>query len=194
MIGNKVTDKQQVTGDKGQRGFTLMEVLLAVGVLTILAGTTSGALASAVRAYQEITAVQNLTDNVQFALEYMSRQMRLAKRSSGMCSPVIPAGTTFVVGASSISFIDYQNRCTVYSVVGEELRVSIGGAAALPLTSASMVRITSPSFIIRGALGTDGLQPRVAIQFRAQGVTQNVPKGPILSVQTSVSTRLLDVP
>ena len=120
--------------------------------------------------------------------------MRLAKRFSGMSSPVIPAGTTYVVGASSISFIDYQDRCTVYSVVGEELRVSIGGAAALPLTSASMVRITSPSFIIRGALGTDGLQPRVAIQFRAQGVTQNVPKGPILSVQTSVSTRLLDVP
>lgn len=209
MIGDKSTANSQrgpvplgvgrVKRPQALTGFTLIEVLLAVGVLTILAGTASGALISAMRAYQEVTAVQNMTDNVQFALEYMSRQMRLARRSTGSeCSSFppwpLPAGVTFQTFPNIIQFVDYQSRCIVYIIAAEMIFVSTNNLAGpfLPLTSSSMVRISFPEFIIRGGTQGDGLQPRVMIKFRAQGVTQNIPKGPTLSVQTSVSTRSLD--
>jgi prepilin-type N-terminal cleavage/methylation domain-containing protein len=191
MTGGNIAIHKQHERRNKQRGFTLVEIMFAISIFSLLVGAASSALISALGAYQRLVAVQNLSDNTQFALEYMARQMRLAKRSQGACTP---AGTMYQLTGSTIKFTDQKNRCIEYSLSGEEISVVIDGGVPSSLTYSSMVRISSLSFIIRGALSSDSLQPLVTIHMRAQGVSSGTVQGPILSLQTSISARSLDTP
>lgn len=197
MIGDNAIGNNQQPTINNQRGFTLLELLLSVAIFAILATAASGVMVSAVRSYQQIGAGQNFIDNTQFALEFMSRQLRLARKGTPSC--ITGAQQNFDIFTTvnpndSIRFLDYQGRCIVYQLASSEIRQSINGAAAVSLTYSGMVQISDLDFTVLGASQTDTLEPRVTIRVLAQGVMQGAALGLVVPVQTTVSTRFVDTP
>ena len=178
-----------------KKGFTLIEMLISVTIFTVVMGAGSGMFISALRAQQVAVANQNLVESTRFAIEYMSRQIRLAQRdTSGTCTL---APNTFYMtsgGGSSLAFINSQSQCIIFSLsVTNDISVSIDGAFPVLITSHTAVNIAGLTFIISGETRSDSLQPRVTIVIEARSVGD--PEGIETStdIQTTVSTRAIDV-
>jgi prepilin-type N-terminal cleavage/methylation domain-containing protein len=80
MIGSKegiMRSEQQKHGHN--KGFTLIELLVSMGIFSIILTIGVGAFVIALNAQRTASAQQAVASNARFALEFMSRQMRVAK-------------------------------------------------------------------------------------------------------------------
>ncbi|MBI2462837.1 MAG: prepilin-type N-terminal cleavage/methylation domain-containing protein [Candidatus Spechtbacteria bacterium] len=180
-----------------RNGYTLIELLLGVAIFSIVAGVGAIAFISALQAQRNLIAEKNLSDSTRFAIEYMSRQMRLAQiDATGVC--VVAPNNTFFPDAppvsSDILFINSSGKCIKFSSGANKIQMWMDGTGPIDLTSISAVQITNLSFLVQGGAQSDSLQPLVTISMTAQGVVKDVPTGVIVPIQTTVSDRPIDVP
>ena len=86
---------------KNERGFTLIELMVAVGVFAVAITASSGLFITSLRGQQRTYVVQNLADNARYAMEAMAKEMRMGSGFSG---------TTCVGG--SCSFVSHMMHRT----------------------------------------------------------------------------------
>lgn len=161
---------------KKKLGFTLPEVLISVGLFSIIIAITSSVFLISLRSQRNIIAAVNANDNLSFALEVMARDIR--------------TGTMFFSPIEEeISFLNYRNQGTVYRLNNETIEKSVGGGSFDPLTSQN-VRITKLKFILTGERRYDGQQVKITILMRVVSRFGN--QEIIKEVQTSISPRNLE--
>jgi prepilin-type N-terminal cleavage/methylation domain-containing protein len=93
-----------VTTRRTARGFTLVEAICALTVLSVMGSVSSGLIFAGVRGCRDAAASAQLHEEASVAMEVMMRQLRaVAKTASG--NPDIPAVTpsSIAFGASSFS-------------------------------------------------------------------------------------------
>lgn len=197
MIGNKLFQKLlrrfYGVGVAGQSaGTTLLELIVAVAIFTVVVGGSSGVFISALRAQRVVLAEQNLIDNTRFALEFMSRELRLASRDdAGTCTGT--AYTTYTNSGGVLEFINSEDECVHYRLQGGSIqRSQNGGSSFSDLTLASAALVTNLSFIISGESRSDNLQPRATILITAESAGGLPEVTPTINVQTTVSARNVD--
>jgi len=172
------------------RGFTLIEILVATTVFSLALGAMSSLFVMSLQGQRSIFAQQNLVDNTRFALEQMSRQIRMARRDeTGICTG--SAGSTYSGGGASIIFIDPQSNCRTYDLSGGIIRMRLDTGQEFRNLTSNDINIERLDFDVRGQEATDGEQPRVTIVIDAKDPNQHS-AGIIL--QTTISARSVDVP
>lgn len=178
-----------------KNGYTLLELLLGVAIFSIVAGVGAIAFNAALQAQRSLTAEKNLSESTRFAIEYMSRQIRLAQQEkTGGCLPI---GHTYAPNSSTMSSIGFNNsddKCISFLLNSNKIQMQIGAGDRIDLTSDASVIISNLSFTVVGGLPTDNLQPLVTISMMAQGVAGGIPTGAVVPIQTTVSERAIDVP
>jgi len=170
-----------VGGDYSVRsGFTLIEMIVAVSLFTMVSFVAIGSLITIADANRKVNSLRTTMDNVNFAIESMSRDIR--------------TGTGYSVTGDNkkISFTD-QNGASVqyrYNVGQSTIQVKKDGSNFKDITSPE-IKIESAKFYVAGAGSGDGIQPRVIIIVKGvAGI-----KGKTIStfnLQTTVSQRKLD--
>jgi len=65
---------------KSQKSFTLVELLVAVTIFSLISTISAGVLVSSFSTQKKLLASQELSDQVSFLIEYMSRTIRMAKK------------------------------------------------------------------------------------------------------------------
>ena len=175
-------------------GFSLLETTVAMGIFTVVISVTIGAFLVAIKAQRVVLTEKAMSENINFALEFMSRQMRVAKRdTAGVC---IPINSTFNTQGSQISFINSSLDCISFflsfgALVYENTTTPSGEIA---LTDNTIVKIDSLSFLVQGEQNSDPEQPRVTMVISASGAGKSAEsQGVQLNIQTTVSTRELDI-
>lgn len=195
---------------KNLRGFTLVEILVGMTVFLIVIGAVLGLFVLGIQQQRRSLATQVLLNQTSYALEFMSRSLRMANKelSAPTClsqnglNYEIPLG--YQIGGpnlgTGIKFInvletDVNYKCQEFYLDSgsKQLYYKRGGDPALPLTS-NKLEITSLKFNLIGQdqPPTDNLQPRVTIsmEIKSTGITQGPP---VLKIQTTISQRNLDV-
>lgn len=180
-----------------EKGFTLIEILVAVAIFALVVGTTSGLFISGIRTQRNVLTSQIVLDNTSYAIEYMGRAIRMAKKQM----PELPAclsqnGLNYeITGRGGLKFLNYQKVCQEFFLdpVAKRLKESKGGSEQF-LTSDNL-QILSFNFNLQGQLQTDNLQPRVTIFLDAMGVQKELKpeEQAKIRIQTTVSQRNLDV-
>jgi len=194
------------------KGYTLIEILVAVGIFTVVIAAPTGFFVGSLKAQQKSLSSQALLDNVSYTLEYLSRALRMAKKDTvGDC--VLPAGAGnfmnyektvsrtlagIVYSGPGIKFKNYQNPSVCQEIFLDEsdklLKESRNGGAPLPLTSKDLEVI---SFQIGSDDSWDQIdneQPRITIFLEVKGIKSSMPElQPQLQIQTTISQRNLDV-
>jgi len=136
-----------------QRGFTLLEIVVAASVFSIAVGAMISLFMVGIRGQRNAIARQNLVENTRFALEHMTRQIRMATRDeSGSCLGVGDIGSTFVSTGSSLTFLDYRNpsRCVTYALEGGRIMMRRDlGEEFVDLTSDDII-VGDLEFSLRG--------------------------------------------
>ncbi len=176
------------------KGFTLVELLVSVGVFAFVMTITVGAYLVMLGANKQAQAVATATDNLSFALESVTRLIRTgsnyscgASLSSGDCSS----------GGSELTFVDIEGRTVNLKVVNGAITqtITVGATPTVYALTESSVTITSLNFVVTGS-DTYGAGDLNAPMVRAV-ITGTIPgvKNSTLSftIQTSATMRGIDL-
>jgi len=192
-------------------GYTLIEILVAVGVFFIVIAAPTGFFVGSLKGQQKALSSQELLDQASYVLEYMSRAIRMAKKDKiGDCisdkyNYENPQGIS-----SAIRFINYDGYCQEFflDLVNKQLyeRKSTDGNAlnfgsALSLTSDNLEVISFEVKDPNSGWGqydedqvADKYQPRVTLFLEIKGIrSARTELQPVIKIQTTISQRNLDV-
>jgi prepilin-type N-terminal cleavage/methylation domain-containing protein len=176
-----------------QRGFTLIEILVAVAVFSLVIASISGIFVSVLQSQRKALASQALIDGISYNLEYISRALRMARKQTiDLPACLSQSGLNYEItqGGQGIKFLNYQGICYEFYLNGTRLFQNKGGEI-LPITSQNL-EVSSVKFNPSGQSEIDNLQPRATISFYIKSKGQRPEEKTEIRVQTTVSQRELD--
>ncbi|MDO8603903.1 MAG: type II secretion system protein [bacterium] len=176
---------------KNLGGFTLVEMIVALGLFTIVLFIATSAFLSIVNADRKARAVRVAADNLNIALEDMSRRIKTG--TSYYCGPggdALLSVKDCASGGNTLFFTGQDGFRTMYTLdsSGAILR-SIAPDAPISATSPE-IKITSLNFIVNGSDPTDKIQPVVAISI--SGSLSAGTANTTFKMQTTVTQRQYD--
>ncbi|MCR4284010.1 MAG: type II secretion system GspH family protein [Parcubacteria group bacterium] len=154
----------------GRQGFTILEMIVAIAVFTVVMTMAMESILNINDAQKKIESFRSVSDNLNFALDAMSREIRTGDNYSS-------TGDTF-------SFINARLENITYQLSGNQL-IRSDGVNEFPLTD-SKISIDSLAFDLRGESSGDNFQPIVRINLSASSGVKEKEQSKI-ELQASVS-------
>ena len=103
------------------KGFTLLEVMIALSIFSVLLMGVSGIFGGFIKNYKNIKDVQKNLENAQYAMNTMAKELR----TSALVSPTNNPATTSVITVREMS----SNSCVKFSFDGSNLFRETGNVA-----------------------------------------------------------------
>lgn len=170
-----------------RNGFTIIELLVAMGIFVLLLGVVVGIFLNALRTQRSLVALMAANDNASLALEQMMREIRTG---SGFCiasgngcsaSPVLLKGSAIRFTNASDATVIYQHDSANKTI----LRSGDGGVSFLAITG-NNVEIRNLNFILQTP--DPVWPPRITLAIRV-GLTDPNLASIANDIQTTVSAR-----
>ena len=184
-----------MTGDKikNEKGVSLIELLLAVSIFSVLILSSTGIFKMVADGQRNSIAAQNVQENIRYALEKMSKEMRMAQISNDDCLP----GAVYKVfntagGDSELYFKNQYGLCVNYYLEDGRLKIIQGsgpGASSGFITPAS-VEVSDLQFFVEDDLigSFHSKQPYVALTMEIKAGGQGMHRQE-MKIQMAVSSR-----
>jgi len=173
-----------------KKGFTLLEMIISMGVFAIAALIGVGSLLALTNAQRKALVFQSTQDNIRFAIESMARDIRTGNfYYCGSNLTDIPVTASFKdcsSGGPSFNFTNVSDQRITYQAIDNRIQKSQDGGPFQAITSGD-VGIEYLTFYVIGSPTDDELHPRVTIV--ASGVAGSESSRSELSLQTTVSQR-----
>jgi prepilin-type N-terminal cleavage/methylation domain-containing protein len=192
---------------KNNRGFTLVEMMVAIAVFSIVMVVAMGALLNVIDADQKAESIRTAVDNVNFALESISKDMRVSTDyNCGADENTTPTGDCTSTGGHIISYksvkesgnyvyykyttvlVDGKSTGQIQRCVGS---TSNSGCSNYSAITSTEVNITAMKFYVTGTTQNSApnkTQPRVVITLSGlAGIKTKIQT--TFDLQTSVSQR-----
>jgi len=178
------------------QGFTLLEILVAASIFAIVITAASGIFVSAIRSQGKVLGKQMAISNTSYALEYMSRAIRMAKKDqSGDCLSNADCNYSNRGGnLEAIRFLNHNEKCIEFLLEQGRIRRKKSDDqtnsfdANQPFTPQQELEIKRLEFKLNGECQSDQQQPTVTILVWAE-----TEQGLVLKTQTTVAQRNLDL-
>ena len=188
MINKKVKNLS-LEETKLTSGFTLVELLIAIGLFSVVITIAMGGFVRALRSQRQVVALISANSNVSLVMEQMSREMRTGYYfcETTLITQCNPTNT-------NISFLNARGENIIYymeesaSGNGRIFR-AVNGAAGSQLT-ADNVNIRNLKFNLFGGVLDSSYPAKVVIRASVSpaGNSFNV-SDVVTNIQTTVSTR-----
>lgn len=184
-----------------KKGFTLVEMLVAVSVFSMVMLMATGSVFSIVEANKKTHSIKSVMTNLNFALESMARDIRVGLKyrctndsgDSGVtaldCGGA--GGTVFSYKANrDLDGNGYDDSDRIkYWVQGGRIMRQSASDPAIPIT-ATEITVDSLRFYVDGSAQYDGRQPKVVMTVGgSSGVGKTRSE---FNIQTTISQRSLD--
>ncbi len=164
------------------RGFTLIEMVVATAIFVLVMTAASGLLVSGLRGQRQSLAHQQVLSQTSYLMEYMSRAVRMARKDmAGTCTGTPKLNYAF--SGQCLKFINYKNQCQQFCLEDGRLKNENG----VYLTSGDL-QINSFNVSLSGQTQDDDLQPKATIFLDIVGQEMTN-----IKIQSTVSQRNLDV-
>lgn len=169
-------DKNFVDSDKfvvseRSRGFTMVELLVAMSLFIVVISLVSGVFVRALRTQRTIVALIAANGNAALTIEQMMREIR--------------TGKSFSVTGNELSFVNAKDESVSYNL-GTDATKGLGFLARnTQRLTAENVDVKKLDFTL---LNTPPYPPRITISLQVGAV--NAPASePVISLQTTISAR-----
>lgn len=161
-------------------GFTLVEMLTAIFLFSILMIVVGGAFVGSLNTQRTAFNIQQAEENANFTLESMAKEIRVGQVTSADTNcPSSPATT--------LSISHPVNGSIIYSLSGGAIHRNANGTDTI--ISSNTVQFTRLQFCILGATTGDQKQPRVTILATVKSVKTQQQSS--IDFQTTLSQRFL---
>lgn len=173
-----------------KRGFTLVELLVAIGVFSIAMLVGVGALLTMVGANHKAQAIQSVMNNLNYAVESMARNIPVGTAYHCGASGILSAPADCASGDTFLAIRSHDGKQVTYEFRDGALNRSIDGGASIAITAPEVV-IENGRFFVRGSSPSDGRQPQVVVTIKGHAGINEKSRSDF-SLQTTVTQRLLD--
>lgn len=190
-------------------GFTLIEMLVALSLFTIVVTIAVGSFLSLIGASKGVQGQQSVMTTLTFVLDSMTREMRTGVNyycgtRAGLQTPQATsskqdcvsgnAGLSFIEAGNSVTSAATSKRIAYYvdtTTATRTIMRKVGGGTPQSVVSDG-ITITNAQFFVTGTdrldVGTDINQPTITIILEARDET-----GATTTLQTTVTQRELDI-
>lgn len=181
-----------MTTHSSRSGFTLIEMIVSVGLFTIVMVVATGAYLSLIALDRKARATNDLVTNLTFAIDAMERSIRTG--GNYQCG----GGTNcWPSGGSTFSFTNDQGQLVTYLVKSDNTVGQCIGGGCTPSNAKALtdprVAISSLMFYVKGVGSGDDLQPRATFVMKGT-LTPDAATGPItFTIQSSASQRAIEL-
>lgn len=161
-----------------RKGFTIVELLVAISLFVIAVSVAVGGFVRALRTQRQLISLISANSNASLAIEQMAREMRTG--SGFQC-------VNGTLDCTILSFTNANGEKVTYSEdeLSQTLARTVGNGPPNPLTAAN-VRIVGLGFHIFQSAGN--FPPRLTVTLGV-GVKDAELQGNITNIQTTVSSR-----
>ncbi len=172
-----------MTNLHNRKGFTLIELMIAIGLFAFVMTIASGAYLTMIGLNQHAESIATGVNDLSFALETMTREIRTGTQYSA------PSGNSF-------SFTNSDKCQVTYNLSNSNIFRSVaGGSGCIVQTSALItdqsVTIASLMFYPSGTVQGDAYQPNVLITI--SGSVSVKGKTQFFTVETGATMRGIDI-
>ena len=187
------------------RGFTLVEMIVAVGLFAVVMIVCVGALLSLVSANRKAQALQSVMNNLNVALDGMARTVRMGNDYNGMVGCTSGYDGTAphdcANGTTQVSFVPFGSTAEdpqwVYRFTHDangngQIEKSENGTTFLPIT-APEVSIDEMLFYVVGTNRHDSVQPKVVIVIKGSAGALGTTARTTFHIQATAVQRVLDL-
>lgn len=196
------------TKERGtEKGFTLIEMIVAVALFTVVMVVCVGALLSLVNANRKAQSLQSVMNNLNITLDGMVRSIREGSVYHGAGGDASCGDTNYTTphdcpdGGTVFAFEPYGNTSSdqpwIYSFAVDSSGVgriykSENGGAAVPIT-APEVSIQEMEFYVVGTTPGDATQPKVVIVIKGTAGVAGSNTQTTFQIEATAVQRLLDL-
>ncbi|HSW88355.1 MAG TPA: type II secretion system protein [Candidatus Saccharimonadales bacterium] len=139
---------------KKQRGFTLLELLVVISIISVVGLVVGGILTSTLRGSSKVTTVSNVKQNGDYALAQMSRVIRSASNLD-----VLPCGNPSA-SVQTLTATQLDNTQTIFDCSGTTIT-----ANGTSLIDSSVVQLVPSSCMLICSQQSSADTPVVQIKF-----------------------------
>jgi prepilin-type N-terminal cleavage/methylation domain-containing protein len=177
------------------KGYTLIEILVAVSIFFVVIAAPSGFFVTALKGQQKALASQELLDNASYALEYMSRSLRMAKKDDvDGVNCLLAYKLNYATTTQGIKFRNYEDKCQEFYLEDGRIKENKTGYAQPLFLTSNDLEVSKFEISITGETQKDIIQPRITLLLEAKGNRPAIASlQPVLRIQTTISQRNLDV-
>ncbi len=175
-----------------QKGFLLIELIVAVGLFVVVVTISLGAIVSVLDSSRKVRTNKEIMDNLNSSIEYMARTIRFGKDYHCGSGGVLSVAQNCASGGANSMAVKFNGATLVYRLNGTRMEFSEdGGNNYKPLTSSKVI-ITRVQFYIFGTSKTDNIQPYVLVIIRGR-VVSDATSSSVFDIQTVMSQREIDL-
>lgn len=160
-----------------EKGFTLIEMVVATAIFGVLALVASGIFISSVNVQQKVFAMQNSQEIGRYLMESMSKEIRMGA--------VLASNSFSTDGDSSLNIRNSNGDDVVYSFAGDILTKNTNGQGAQALSPSNM-SITGRFYIGQGQFLAGG---KVTIVMKAKVVGAKATAQSEINLQNTIAAR-----
>ena len=183
-------------------GFSLIELMVSVTLFSVVMTISIGSLLSLIDADRKAQALKSVMNNLNFALDSMSRGMRIGTNYHCSTSTAIPPNldstNDCVNGGVLVAFEAFNGNSSIstdqiiFRFINNGIEKSSDGGATFISITAQEVTIENMQFFVVGSSDSDTLQPRIVMTISGvAGVSARAKTN--FNLQTTVSQRTLDL-
>lgn len=181
--------KKILNNFKNQKGISLVELVVAVSIFSLVMLAATGIFINAMKAQKAIIAKQNVAENMRYMMEFMAKEIRMAQVPTDADLTFNDGdGNQFIGGSSStISFFISGGDQIKYFLSGNKvLRTNMTAASGDQPVSSDEISVTGLSFKINNWNISGGPAPLITIFMKAKA--KNGVGGEV-ELQTSIAPR-----
>jgi len=185
---------------KNNNGVSLIELLVAVGIFSILILSATQIFKMVIDGQRSSISAQNVQENMRYAMEKMSKEIRMAQISNHDCEIMFSAPQPTAVlkvfnttaADSMLYFKNQYGYCTVYYLENNQLKImsdSASGVVGAFITPAK-IEVSNLKFYPKDDLigAFHSTQPYVTIKMDVRAVGQAIDEQK-MKIQMTVSSR-----
>ncbi len=175
---------------KGKEGFTLIELMTALSLFTIVMAVSLGSILGVFDANRRSRSLKTVMNNLNLSVESMAKEMRYGKNYHCGSGGAITSPQNCPSGDNFISFLSSENEQITYRLNGTAIEKQVASGEYIAVT-APEAAIDGLNFYTLGAGTSDTLQPKVIIKVTGHAGTNKGRSD--FTIETMVSQRALDL-
>ena len=186
-------------GQRTQRGFTLIEAIVATALFTVLVGAVINVYLYTVKLNRRTTSVRAVSENSIFISEFLSKEIRNGQVDYGLNGSVPSPCSSLPTSGASLAIYNVTGDHDCFYLSGSNLMLakSAGGSLLTPVqVNDSRVKILSLSFSVAPTCNpyTSGAQTEPQVTINAQ-IQSNIDSQDLvtLPLQTTISIPRYDI-
>src|SRR3989344_1611269 len=171
-----------------QKGYSLIELLVAIGVFATVVAIMSGMFMTSLRGQKKAVTVQNVADNVRYAMEIMSKEIRMGSNFNRISATDLQFKSN--MPNRNEKTVEFSLDTNPASPTYQQIMFDDDINAAPPATSitSANVAITALNFSLYPTTGT---QKRVLITIQAASAGTASDVTTSINLQTTVAPRII---